>query len=185
MEELYKEYFQKSKTFLYPLLGFSRVYQPMVKEVFLSWDGYTKLEDKHLICVFKKNDSEKWSNFEINNLMTHPLLIESIAINDNKVIYIFDFSVPGYVEDFDLFIKGKYSKLSINAKKHIAKYFGINTPEWVYIESFIHPAKYYKIYSKLLGIDVDHLKDGELCSFFDSDKENCPYKISLIKECNY
>ena len=75
-------------------------------------------------------------------------------------------------EDYDVFLQGKYSLFSAASKKRLTDYYGTHTPEWVYIESFMFPAKYFKQYANILGIEEDTLREvGELCDRFDPEKE--------------
>jgi hypothetical protein len=68
----------------------------------------------------------------------------------------------------------KYSKISQNSKKILSTYYGVHTPEWVFMESYLYPEKYFKIYAEILKVDIDDLKAvGELCEKYDLDKETC------------
>lgn len=180
ISEIYKQTFQKSFTFLYPLLGFHRTKDFKPSKVHISFPcADISIKDKKLICVYKKEDTEKWRNFEKTKLITHRMLDVCIPVDDETVIYVFDFNHMS--SDFDEFLNGKYSKLSTNAKKMITDYYGIHTPEWVYIESFMFPAKYYKDYAKILNESVDLLKEvGELCNKYNPDSETCKLKINQL-----
>ena len=59
-------------------------------------------------------------------------------------------------------------------KKMLSNYYGIHTPEWVFMESYVYPEKYFTKYAAILMIDVDILKKvGELCEKYDQTKEVC------------
>ena len=93
-----------------------------------------------------------------------------VPLDNNKIAYVFDMNQIAY--DYDLFMQGKYSQFSKNAKKNLSDYYGIHTPEWVYIESFIFPKKYFKQYAEILEMDVIVLQEvGELCNKQDTQKE--------------
>ena len=182
MQEIYKKYFQKSATFLYPMLGIKKSKSPKPRQTYVSWGDDFHYTDRKLIVLYDRDTTEVWKKFEANILMTHPMLMDSIIVNDDQIIYIFDFDLPEHREDFDNFIIGKYSKFSNDAKKKITDYFGIQSPEWIFIESYIHPKKYFQAYSDILGVDLETLqKIGELCDKFNSDKENCTV---LVNELN-
>ena len=171
IKNLYPKYFQKSHTFLYPLLGFNKNKHIKPEQTYINWGEYNPT-DRKLICVFKKDDSDKWKNFEKNFLITHKMLHECHPIDDFTIIYVFDLSA--YMTDFDNFLIGKYSRFSNAAKSALTDYYGIHTGEWVYIESFLFPKKYYKLYAEILGTDVEILeKVGELCDIPDIYKESC------------
>ena len=180
MEELYRKYFQKSKIFLYPLLKFDKTRDPKPFDTYVSMGDNIDYSDRKLICVYKIEDTEEWKRFEIKKLMTHPLLETSVFLNDGFIAYVFDFNLSDLKDDYDNFIIGKYSRFSSSSKKTISTYFGIHTPEWVYVESYLFPGKYFKLYADLLNENVEHLKKGgELCNKFDSAKENCPEEIII------
>jgi hypothetical protein len=179
ISEIYRKYFQKSFTFLYPLLGFNKSKHPKPENVYTYSDSSgIQLKDRKLICVYKKNDTEAWKQFELKHLITHKNLEHSYPMDDETVAYVFDLEMLG--EDFDVVIAGKYSKLSNPAKKILTDYYGVHTPEWVYIESFLFPEKYFKQYAQILNVDEDILRNvGELCEKPNLEKENCPHDIQM------
>jgi hypothetical protein len=98
-------------------------------------------------------------------------------------VYIFDYS--RHAEDWDWFLKGKYSKMSRIYKRRIMDFYGSYSPNFAYVESFLTPAKYFEIYSEILGIHVDELKKvGELCSIPDMKLEtlSATLKDTVIKQ---
>lgn len=177
ISEIYRKYFQKSFTFLYPLLGFKKGKHPRPVQTYLSWKG-TLLgpQDRKLICVYEKEDTDEWRKFEMEYLITHKMLEMCIPIDEKQIVYIFDFNPMA--EDYDNFLKGKYSQLSSFVKKTLTDYYGTHTPEWVYIESFLFPGKYFKQYAQILNVEEDFLKEvGELCDRIDITKETCTVLI--------
>ena len=68
----YSRYFQKSKSFLFPVLGIKKnsKYPPI--DVYLSWDGVYKIEDKKLIVTYQKLDTNDWKKY-ISDLMNNHL----------------------------------------------------------------------------------------------------------------
>jgi len=174
IKQMYKQYFQKSYTFLYPLLGFKRTRDPRPVQVYVHWPEEFPDDERKLVCIYQKEDTDQWLTFEKNKLMTHTLLDYVVPLCDGRVAYIFDMNPSAY--DYDLFIQGKYSKFSQNAKRHLSDYYGIHTPEWAYVESFIFPKKYFKDYAEMLLIDVATLQEvGELCDKYNKEKET--YKL--------
>jgi hypothetical protein len=106
-----------------------------------------------------------------------------VPLDNDQIVYIFDFNSMS--ADYDAFIRGKYSEMSSHAKKILADYYGVHTPEWVYIESFIFPAKYFKQYAQILDVEEDFIRSvGELCDHFDKEKEVltelCPEGLEII-----
>lgn len=180
MKDLYKKYFQKSTTFLYPFLKLKKGQHPRPKKTYISFGDSIHYTDRKLICVYETKDTDVWRDFEASILMTHPMLDSVILIEEeNSVVYVFDFDTPDLKDDFDNFIIGKYSQFSKEGKKRITDYYGIQTAEWVYIESYIHPKKYFKTYAKILSHPIEELqKVGELCNKYNSEKEHCILKLT-------
>ena len=95
-------------------------------------------------------------------LLKHPRLCDYVNINDENVLFTFDFSDLG--DDWDCFINGKYSIMSMSVKRKIIDFFDKSSGNYIYIESFLYPHKWFDKYSELLNIDVNILKAvGELC----------------------
>ncbi len=183
IDKLYGKYFQKSRSFLYPALGIKRnaTYTPL--GTFLSIEGIINPEDIKLVVTFIADDSEEFKTFENQMLIENPLFEEKIETEDYN-IYVFNFMT--YESDWFNVILGKYSKLSTVLKRAIKVYYGENSSEYKYIESYLFPEKYFETYAKLLNVDVSTLKKiGELCDPCDLDKEalKIPAKyLDLIKE---
>jgi hypothetical protein len=77
---------------------------------------------------------------------------------------------------------GKYSKLSTVLKKAIKSYYGDNSAEYKFIETYLNPEKYFESYAKLLNVDLELLKQvGELCDACDMDKETLKISIEDLK----
>mgnify|MGYP003704888041 FL=1 len=89
----------------------------------------------------------------------------------DKGIYVFDFE--GLSDDWDIFLEGKYSQMSAVHKRKIKNFYGIYSSNFVYVDSFLNPEKYYGIYAELLDVDIELLKKvGELCSKPDLQQES-------------
>jgi len=169
IEKLYKKYFQKSKSFLFPALGIKKRSYATPIETYISIEGMIQPEDFKLICCYNKDDSEKYKEFEEAMLITNPLFVEKMEMDDIN-IYVFDLDI--YQSDFFNFLLGRYSKLSNILKKTIKGHFGEKSGEYAYIETYLYPDKYYETYAKLLDIDVNTIKSsGELCDAYDVDRE--------------
>jgi hypothetical protein len=176
IDKLYKKYFQKSKSFLYPALGIKKRGNPSPMETYISVEGLIGYEDIKLICCFKTSGSAQFKNFEETMLVGNPLYEYKIDMTDYSA-YVFSLEI--YEDDFFRVLLGKYSKLSNQMKKNIKQYFGEHSAEYSYIETYLYPEKYYELYSDLLDVNIGTLKNiGELCDPCDLDKE----KLKLPKE---
>ena len=185
IKSLYGKYFQKSKSFLYPALGIKKnaAFTPI--NTYLSIDGFIGPEDIKLVCVYDIDDSNDFKEFEKHMLVENPLFCDKVVTKDS-IIYLFDF--PIHQEDWFNFILGKYSKLSPTIKRAIKQYYGPNSAEYTYIDSFLYPKEYFEDYAILLDMDVESLKEiGELCDSCDLEKETVKipkkYLVKLKKEC--
>jgi len=176
IKSLYDRYFQKSKVFLYPLLGIKRGNSVVPIETYFSWDGHYSSEDMKLICVYKIRTDAEYKTFEKNILTKHTRLYD--YCNNNDVgIFIFDFSDLN--EDWNYFINGKYSKFTSSLKNRILKFFDKHSGNYAYMQSYLSPEKHFEDYSIILDVEVDFLKDvGELCSKPDLDKENLKMELA-------
>ena len=64
IESLYTDYFQKSKAFIYPVLGVKRGSSVTPIETYMSWVGHYSLEDMRLICNYHMREDIDFINFE-------------------------------------------------------------------------------------------------------------------------
>jgi hypothetical protein len=177
---LYSKYFQKSKIFLYPLLGIKRGTSVIPDETYLSWNSKYNPEDMKLVCVYKTRTDSEYINFENNFLLKHNRLYDYVKTNDSNSVFIFDFS--DYSNDWKCFLNGKYSKLDNKTKNKILDFFEKNSGNYVYVHSFLYPNKWFERYAELLAVDVDLLKEvGELCDKPNFDKENLLIEVANLE----
>ena len=178
IKSLYERYFQKSKVFLYPLLGIKRGNSVVPIETYISWEGHYSSEDMKLICIYKIRTDAEYKNFEKNILTKHTRLYDYYKNNNEEVsIFIFDFSDIN--EDWDYFINGKYSKFSSSLKNRILKFFDKHSGNYAYMQSYLSPEKFFEDYSEILNVEVSLLESvGELCSKPDKEKENLQLKLA-------
>jgi hypothetical protein len=183
ISEIYRKYFQKSYTFLYPLLGMHKRKHPKPEQTYIAWSGMVAPSDYKLVCEYKKEDTEEWRTFEREFLVTHKYLDFCIPVDEDTVVYVFDLNPMS--ADVEAFMNGKYSKMSNAAKKLLTDYYGVHTPEWVYVESFLFPEKYFKMYAEILNIEEEILREvGELCEKHDPERENCTININNPENVN-
>lgn len=164
----YSKYFQKSRSFLYPLLGFTKKIHPGPLCTYLGY-GTINPEHRKLICLFECDPSPAFQKFQEDKLMASPLY-ENHKLVEGYLVYVFDLS--NYQKDWDLFLEGKYSKLSEYTKQAIKNYYGSDSYEYQFIDTYLYPDKYFELYSNLLDIEESTLKSvGELCDQYDKGKE--------------
>lgn len=169
IDSLYSKYFQKSKSFLYPVLGIRRKTIINPKATYLAIKGVIDPDDMKLICVYSKDNSDAYKEFETHMITSNPLYEKAFYLKDCTV-YVFDFQI--YKHDWFNFLLGKYSKLSTVIKRAIKAHYGEASVEYQYLDSYLNPEQHFATYSKLLGISIEELKEiGELCNPCDLEKE--------------
>jgi len=180
VKSIYTKYFQKSKVFLYPLLGFKRGIKVVPSETYLAWDPFYIPEDMKLVCLYHPQEKDDYKNFEKNVLLKHTRLVDVKEVDNNNKLFIFDFS--DLDESWHYLINGNYSKIKSSIKGDICSFFDNTTANFVYIRSYLYPNKYFDDYAECLNVDVEMLKVvGELCNKPDLNKETFKVKQSLEK----
>ena len=91
MNDLYRKYFQKSFTFLYPLLGFKKRNKHKPIQTYVMWEDVYNKDARKLICVYKRDDSEEWRTFEREHLVTHYMLDYCLPIDKDCMFLILTF----------------------------------------------------------------------------------------------
>jgi hypothetical protein len=191
IKDIYSKYFQKSRSFLYPALNIRRDSSIVPIQSYLAWDDKISsdqiicITDKKLILHYKLRSDQQFSRFEDQKLLNNVLFSDFIQLDSENGLYLFDFS-EDYSDDWDHFLMGKYSQFSSKLKKQIANYFRKNKNSYVFMESFMHPEKYYGDYAEVLSVDPNDKPEmelrlkvvGELCEKPDFKKE------TLKMHCN-
>ena len=184
MNNVYTQYFQKSKVFLYPLLKLKKGIDFVPIETYICWDGVYSKEDFKFLCVYHCERDDKFKKFESKYLSNHKMLENIIFLSENRQLYVFDLSKYKY--DFKRFVEGKYSKFSIGTKNLILNYFGTAGNISEYITSFLDPEPYHETYADALQVSVESIHDVyEVCSIPDLEKETLkaefPLEVELLK----
>ena len=182
LNSVYKKYFQKSKVFLYPILGIKRGVSVVPTETYVSWKGYYGSEDMKLICVYDVRTDEEYKHFEKNVLLNHNRLNDYVKVG-NQLVLTFDLSDLG--DDWFHFINGKYSKISMNLKQKILTFFDKYSGNYAYMHSYLIPEKYFNNYAELLDVEPEMLiQVGELCTKPDIDKETLILETADLDDIN-
>lgn len=163
-------YFQKSKVFLYPLLGITTDVPFTPSNTYIAWDKKYTSDSLKLICVYEgeKIDKkiEEFVLFYKNRILTHPLFQSNCSYEeDSKTIFIYVFDYSQYEEDFKNFLEGKYSKFNASVKNKLVNFFTGKGKSEYYIKSYLYPEQYHNEYSEELDVPLDIIKTAyELCS---------------------
>lgn len=181
IESIYSVYFQKSKVFLYPLLGIKRGTSVIPKETYISWKNILP-EDAKLICVYQIRKDSDYINFTNTVLLKHNRLSNSITVNDSECVFIFDFN--DLKSDWGKFIAGKYSQISDKTKNKILNFFQKHSGNYTYVNGYLNPKIHFKYYAEILNVDIDLIKSvGELCDIPDLIKETLildPVNLNIL-----
>jgi len=170
IDALYRDYFQKSKVFLYPLLGIKKGSPAAPKQCYLSWNTAITPEDMKLICVYTKRNDSEYKQFEKNVILKHKRISDYVELVNDELLITFEFS--DLESDWKQFIAGKYSKIDVNIRRKIMSHFDKNSGSYIYLDSYLFPEKYFSLYASLLGVNEDMLREvGELCSPPDLERE--------------
>lgn len=177
LNQLYSQYFQKSKCFLFPLLGIRKTEHTASLTTYISWDNVYGIDQLKLIVLKKDGiDTMSYHSFEKIHLLSNKYFERLVYVDNNSIVYIFN--LQQFEEDWKCFLAGKYSKFSYYSKHLIKKYFQIASDEWQYMESFLYPSKYWDTYAELLYDIRDRpagltlIKSvGELCNIYNPDME--------------
>lgn len=175
IKKIYDEYFQKSKTFLYPLIGISSKANIKPIGTYLFYENIS-VQDRKLIVVYKNCSADGFRAFEKQVLFRNPMFSEFIELGGDEIAYLFTFEEC--TRDWDAFILGRYSQMTPLAKNKLKHFYGDGTANWGYIESYLYPDKYIDQYANLLADEKDLPemiaileKVGELCDPYNAVQE--------------
>ena len=185
ISSLYDKYFQKSKVFLYPLLELPKTNLISLTQTYIIWENIIRQDDYKLICLYDNVHSNQFIKYENKHILDSKYFIEKHQGKNNQAIYIFNLS--DFSEDWYYFLKGKYSRFSEKSNLLIQRYYGVNSNEYKYINTFLNPSDYVTLYSKLLNVSEQTLKEvGELCDVYDINKEFLkftPINLEIPETC--
>lgn len=176
---LYKDYFQKSKIFLFPVLNIKKGGSVTPIETYTSWTNNYDFDDCKLMCVYHLRNDDEFRMFEKAKLIGNKYFHDFKQIENNNGVYVFD--LKSIYHEWRCFIKGKYSKMSVDHKRTICSYIG-NTANLPYVQSFLYPENYFKMYSEMINIKESVLREvGELCDPPNVEKETLTISIKDLE----
>lgn len=177
LKSIQQTYIQKSRIFLYPLLGIRRGVSVTPIQTFMAWQGVYTVSDHKFIAQYHLRDDQEFKTFEEKMLIGNPLFHDMFELEDGTGVYVFDMSENKAA--YKRIVHGKYSKLDDDHKKKILSFFKHHHTHHAYIESYLYPKKYFDNYASLLKVPVSLIKEvGELCSLPDLTAE----KLQLMKK---
>ncbi len=164
IKALMREYFQKSRVFLFPALSINKENQP--KRTYLSWpDKGISMDDYKLVCLYHMDDSEDYRRLASNRLVAHAMfekLYQVIEEATGDKYDVFVYNMTRLSKDWNRVLNGKYSTLSNELKKRIVEHYKPYTSSFVRVHSFLYPEKnnYYQDYARLYNVDIGVMVDA-------------------------
>lgn len=184
IKTLTKEYVQKSRIFLYPLLEIKRGSEATPLESYISWDGKFDIDDQKLICVYSLREDDNFKRFEKVRLFGNKYFDSYYEIENDRGAYVFD--MKEYKDEFECFLRGKYSQFASSTKEKVINFFNDKPGSKEHIMSYFYPERFYDVYSSLLAVDKSVLKEvGQLCSRPEVDKETLHASIKEVEIFNF
>jgi len=164
-------YNQKSRLFLYPLLGIKKGSSVTPIETYMSWANVYSTKDCRLICNYHKRKDQEFKIFEEKFLIGNTNYENHYELEDGSYAYIFDFTE--FKTDYQKVVTGRYSQLSFEHKQKVADFVKSHRIHHARILSYLDPSSFYEDYAELYATSVERLKRvGELCNPPDLTKEN-------------
>lgn len=194
VEILKKKYWSKSEAFLLPLTGLLKT-QKYDMRSFLFWNEFS-VEDYFLILKFS------WDNYEefvqycrraiFPTLDRNGYLYESHDFDRETVLVL---NISEWALDIEMFLKGKYSKMSRDAKDTITEFHTFNDkgPKIrIEISASLDPNSKYPMLENMTAIEyvaeyygfdlVELKKIGELGGIYDKDKETLILNAEKVED---
>ena len=170
MNIVYTRYFQKSKVFLYPLLGIKKGYKHVPKNTYVIWHQFFDKNDYRLMAVYDNDNSLEYKVFVDTVLKPLHAYHDKFKISESKDLFLFD--MARHKHDFDCFYDGRFSQMTVEAKRRIKNYFGSVGRISKYISSFLDPEEFHDDYAEAFNVSHELIQDVyEVCSKPDIDKE--------------
>ena len=129
----------------------------------------------HLFCLFEWRSSKMHTALE-EVLMNHKLCEFHEDVSSKHYMICFKVG-DSFKKDYDLYIKGKYSKISEDSKKYILGFYRKDKDHVIGRILYKDP-KYKKELEEYLNVKIDY--DAELSSVLDINLET--YKNSYVQE---
>jgi len=169
----------RSRTYFVPLIHkFVDVHKSLLINTYLFDINKPDLNIENidgLFLLFKWADNSIHKQYE-QSLLNSAFIRDHYDIDTESYMTYFKFPVD-IINDIDLIVKGKYSKLSIDSKKAILKYWGMGMGSEVYSILFKVEGR-KELLEKNLGVTLS--EDAELGSMLDYDSETFKIPVKIL-----
>lgn len=174
--------FQKSYTFLWPLIGFKKNDSIKPKETYLFWtEADYSIDDYNLITYYETDFNHNFLKFENENILTKDNLLACFKVQGGMV-YVWDLIY--FSNTVAEFVQGRYSKFTEKDKKIIMTYFGgaddktVRPGRLAYMG--LYPEEFYDVVGQELNVEKKYLT--ELVKKYDVEDEIC--HLPIIEDVN-
>ena len=149
------------------------------------YNCYIDAVNDYIYLVFRKP-------FDNIFYFTESIIIENSnyqkVVTDNKIFKIYKFKIPTiYINDFNQFVKGKYSKMSSKYKQYLLSVYEKNKYYYNDIKKTLYPTKMDRI-TLMRDLEVTDLPGGdnaEVTSVPNLKEEQYDNKRFFIKNNKY
>lgn len=158
----------KSTNFIMPFLGGTRDYYRFKNEFINCYIGTEQSGDygNYIYLLYRFSGSLEFVQFE-ERLQNHPYFEESYEVDNYQTMYVFN--IPqDYMEDIQLILDGKYSKIQPETKENILRFNQSRTNSILEKILFRDPSWKAELENKLKASLPD---DAELYSIFNVEEE--------------
>lgn len=175
--------FQKSYSFLWPLIGFKKLEKFKPENTYLYWtEADYSIDDYNLLTFFKTDYNKEFLDFEEKEITSKSNVVACFKV-EGGILYVWD--LVTHSNSVAEFVQGRYSKFTEADKKIILSYFGDSTNTLVIpgrpIYMGLYPDKFYKVVAEELNVDESYLK--ELINKYDLEEEICHLPIIEEHKC--
>ena len=132
--------------------------------------------DYRLLVSRNWHGGKDFREFERQRFIAHPFYEKHFAVDTRRVVYVFN--LASHADDWEYFLEGRYSKLSLTLKRNIRQLYGAGSAEWEYLETFLFPEKFFSLYAAMMYAEQEREEGvvqlragGELCDKFNLEKE--------------
>lgn len=188
IEIIKSEYWSKSDAFLLPLTGMSKPKNFTIRS-YLFWNGYS-IEDYKLTVTISgdKVDRDEYMRKQIFPAFDKNGYLVECYEGAEVTIYVLDISE--WAMDIEMFLSGKYSKFSDEAKKMIQKYHTYNKDNiYIHYYAVLYPKEKLSILGNKSSIQYvienygpgfEAMEEiGEIGSIYDNEAETL-YEDALL-----
>lgn len=161
-------YVQKSKLMLFPLLQLPKD-SVKAKTTYLAYKDKVSVDDASIVCAYERNH-EDYYDFRNNVLFKHPMFVVMHRGFDYDFIV---FDLKDFKKDYDVFLTGGYSKISMESKRMIKDHYNGTRLGPLLLDTHLNPSDYHEVYANEFGVDVDYVRKAhETLDSPDLEKES-------------